>query len=67
MWNLSGKESTTLSVWPNGKMKFSIGPCTRIEKDCTVYDTVDELLEYKVGSDRLQDIITQAEIIDRTL
>ena len=55
------------SVWPNGKMKFSVGPRTRVEKDCTVYDTVDELLEYKVGGDRLRNIITQAEIIDRTL
>ena len=56
-----------LEEYPNGKMKFSAGPCTRVEKDCTVYDTIDELLEYKVGGDRLRDIITQAEIIDRTL
>ncbi|CAB1245656.1 conserved protein of unknown function [Ruminococcaceae bacterium BL-4] len=62
-----GIDYTLSSVWPNDKMKFSIGPCTRVEKDCTVYDTVDELLEYKVGGDRLRDIITQAEIIDRTL
>ncbi len=62
-----GIDYTISSVWPNGKMKFSAGPCTRVEKDCTVYDTVDELLEYKVGGDRLRDIITQAEIIDRTL
>ena len=62
-----GTNYTLSSVWPNEKMKFSIGPCTRVEKDCTVYDTVDELLEYKVGGDKLRDIITQAEIIDRTL
>jgi hypothetical protein len=31
------------------------------------YNTVDELLEYKVGSDKLRNIITQAKIIDRTL
>ncbi|QAT49299.1 hypothetical protein EQM14_05620 [Caproiciproducens sp. NJN-50] len=62
-----GTDYTISSVWPNGKMKFSAGPCTRVEKDCTVYDTIDELLEYKVGGDRLRDIITQAEIIDRTL
>ena len=62
-----GIDYTISSVWPNGKMKFSAGPCTRVEKDCTVYDTVDELLEYKVGGDKLRDIITQAEIIDRTL
>ena len=62
-----GIDYTLSSVWPNNKMKFSAGPSNGVEKDSIVYDTVDELLEYKVGSDRLRDIITQAEIIDRTL
>lgn len=31
------------------------------------YDTPDELLEYRVGSDRLRDVITKAIVIDRTL
>lgn len=30
-------------------------------------DTADELLEYMVGSDRLRDVITQVEVIDRTI
>ncbi|MGW8115152.1 hypothetical protein ACVS9P_08255 [Caproicibacterium sp. NSD3] len=42
-----GIDYTLSSVWPNDKMKFSIGPCTRVEKGCTVYDTVDELLNTK--------------------
>lgn len=54
--------------WRNGKMKYSVGPCNGVEKDYTVYDSVEELLEYKVGGeDYLHDIIKQAEIIDRTL
>lgn len=48
-------------------MKFPAGPSNGVEEDSTVYDTVEELLEYKIGGDRLRDIITQAEIIDRTL
>lgn len=31
------------------------------------YDTPDELLEYRVGNDRLRDVITKAIVIDRTL
>lgn len=31
------------------------------------YETPDELLEHRVGKDRLRDIITQAVVIDRTL
>ena len=27
------------------------------------YDTADEVLEYKVGGDRLRDVITQVEVI----
>lgn len=30
-------------------------------------DTADEILEYIVGGDRLRDVITQVEVIDRTL
>ena len=30
-------------------------------------DTPDEILEYNVGGDRLRDVITQVEVIDRTL
>lgn len=30
-------------------------------------DTPDEVLEYRVGGDRLRDIITQVRVFDRTL
>ena len=30
-------------------------------------DTVDEILEYKVGGDRLRDVITQVEVTERTI
>ena len=30
-------------------------------------DTLDDLLEYYVGPDRLRDVITQVTVIDRTL
>lgn len=31
------------------------------------YDTPDELLEHRVGKDRLRDVITKVTVIDRTL
>jgi hypothetical protein len=48
----------------NGKIIISEIYNEETEK---TYNTVDELLEYKVDGNRLRDIITQAEIIDRTL
>lgn len=30
-------------------------------------ETPDELLEYRVGNDRLRDVITKVTVIDRTL
>ena len=30
-------------------------------------DTADELLEYMVGEDRLRDVITKVEVIERTI
>ncbi len=33
----------------------------------TFFDTPDELLEYRIGDDRLRDIITQVEVNDRAL
>lgn len=32
-----------------------------------LYDTADELLEYLVGGDRLRDVITQVEVLYRTI
>lgn len=34
------------------------------EKWC---DTADEILEYRVGDDRLRDVITQVAVLDRTI
>lgn len=34
------------------------------EKWC---DTTDEILEYRVGGDRLRDVITQVTVLDRTI
>ena len=32
-----------------------------------VYDTADDALEYIVGGDRLRDVITQVEVLNRTI
>ena len=48
-------------------MKFSAGPSNGAEENSTAYDTVDELLEYKVGGNRLRDVITHITVLDRTL
>lgn len=44
---------------------FFIGHGTPDEN--VYYDTPDELLEYRVGNDRLRDVITKAIVVDRTL
>lgn len=31
------------------------------------FDTADELLEYRVGGDRLRDVITEVEVIERAV
>ena len=45
--------------------RFFIG-CGTPEEN-VYYDTPDELLEYRVGNDRLRDVITKVIVIDRTL
>ena len=32
-----------------------------------VFDSTDDALEYRVGGDRLRDVITQVTVIDRTI
>ncbi len=65
---------------PEGEIFISEGYYT---KDCKYYnalsneecidiegmrgDTTDEILEYIVGGDKLRDIITQIEVVDRTI
>jgi len=51
--------------WDHASKRHYIGhdsPDTNV-----FYDTPDELLEYRVGDDRLRDVITQVTVIDRTL
>ena len=51
--------------WDHACKRYYIGhdsPDTNV-----FYDTPDELLEYRVGNDRLRDVITKAIVIDRTL
>ena len=45
--------------------RFFIGHGTPEEN--VYYDSPDELLEYRVGNDRLRDVITQVNVIDRAL
>ena len=46
------------------KISISEGYKPETEK---LYDTPDDVLEYKVGSDRLRDVITQVTVLDRTI
>ena len=51
--------------WDHASKRYYIGhdsPETNV-----FYDTPDELLEYRVGNDRLRDVITKVIVIDRTL
>ncbi len=51
--------------WDHASKRHYIGhdsPDTNV-----FYDTPDELLEYRLGNDRLRDVITQVLVIERTL
>lgn len=43
---------------------IDINDAIATEKWC---DTADEVLEYRVGGDRLRDVITQVTVLDRTI
>ena len=47
-----------------GKIGISESYKQETEKLC---DTVDEVLEFMVGTDRLYDVITKVTVIDRTI
>lgn len=49
---------------PDGKISISEAFKQETEK---LYDTADELLENLVGGDRLRDVITQVEVLCRTI
>ena len=46
--------------------KITIYVWNRPETECC-FNTPDDALEYMVGSDRLRDVITQVNVIDRTI
>lgn len=46
--------------------KFAISEAYKQETEW-LCDTVDELLEYVVGTDRLRDVITQVKVWERTI
>ncbi|MGI5896578.1 MAG: DUF4417 domain-containing protein [Oscillospiraceae bacterium] len=48
------------------KDKIAISVSYRQETE-KLYDTVNEVLDYMVGKDRLRDVITQVTVIDRTI
>ena len=52
-------------VWPDGGVQYCITPLDT-QQD-TVYQTAEDMLEYIIDNTRLRDIITKAEVTDRTL
>ena len=58
-----GKQYTTSKIIGG---KFFIAEAYNEETE-VVYDTAEELLDYVVGEDKLRDIITKVEIVERTL
>ena len=60
-------KGTHYGIVPYGRdKKISIYLWNRPETE-QVFDTADDALEYMVGSDRLRDVITQVNVIDRTI
>ena len=47
-----------------GKFAIAVAYRQDTEKLC---DTPDEILEYRVGADRLRDVITQVTVMNRTI
>ena len=51
-----------------GRINNKIGISESFKQETEkLYDTADELLEYLVGGDRLRDVITQVEVLYRTI
>lgn len=58
-----GKQYTTSKITGN---KFFISEAYNEETE-KLYDTAEELLDYVVDGDKLRDIITKVEVVERTL
>lgn len=58
-----------LQQTPDGPLKMLISQVLVDDMEETELwcDTADELLEYVIDGDRLRDIITQVEVMDRTI
>lgn len=52
-------------IWSEGKQIRVT--CTDYPDRNQVFKTSDEVLEFRVGSDRLRDVITQVTVLDRTI
>lgn len=57
-WN-----GNTYGIFNNGQKFFIVTPSIHT----TFFDTPDELLEYRIGDERLRDIIIQVDVNDRAL
>lgn len=62
-WN--GRAYHICPIWPNGEFRVCIAPLDTLQD--TVYKNAEEMLDYRLGSDRLRDVITRVEVTDRTL
>lgn len=47
--------------------KYFIAEAYKIDETGKWYDTPDDLLEYEVSGDKLRNVITKVEVIERTL
>ncbi|BAK99397.1 hypothetical protein OBV_21990 [Oscillibacter valericigenes Sjm18-20] len=56
-------KENSYGIFYNGKKFYIVKPSMHP----TYLDTPYELLEYKIGDDRLRDIITKVEVTDRSL
>ena len=61
VWN---ETSYCITHRSNGKISISEANRRETEKLC---DTSDEILEYRVGAERLRDVITKVNVVSRTI
>ena len=59
---MTGVQTCALPIYD----KITIYVWNRPETECC-FDTVDDALEYMVGSDRMRDVITRVTVLDRTI
>ena len=57
-----GKRYHVCSIWPNENRLLSITELGSLEE--SDYQNVEELLEHRIGNDRLKDVITQVDVTE---